>query len=130
MNKGVLILKWTVMCILFIFLFGWGTMWLWNWLVPALFNGPVLTFWQTLGLLVLSKILLSGFGGGGWKGRGSMRWKQHYYNKWSAMSSEDRERIKAGCAKNGAVGRKTAQSQIQTLQTFEAAIHEELTEKM
>lgn len=95
MNKGVLILKWTVMCILFIFLFGWGTMWLWNWLVPALFNGPVLTFWQTLGLLVLSKILLSGFGGGGWKGRSSMRWKQHYYNKWSAMSSEDRERIKA-----------------------------------
>jgi hypothetical protein len=68
---------------------------LWNWLVPALFNGPKLTFWQALGLLVLSKILLSGFGGsGGWKGRGAMHWKQHYYNKFSTMSPEDRERFK------------------------------------
>jgi len=39
-------------------------MWLWNWLVPGLFHGPVLGFWQTLGLLILSKILFSGIGGG------------------------------------------------------------------
>jgi hypothetical protein len=95
MNKGLLILKWTVMCLLFVFLFGWVTMWLWNWLVPALFNGPVIHFWQALGLLVLSKILLGGFGGGGWKGKGAMHWKQHYYNKLSTMSPEDRERFKA-----------------------------------
>jgi hypothetical protein len=95
MNKGVLILKWTVMCFLFVFLFGWVTMWLWNWLVPALFNGPVIHFWQALGLLVLSKILLGGFGGGGWKRRGAMHWKQHYYNKFSTMKPEDRERFKA-----------------------------------
>ena len=33
---------------------------LWNWLVPELFNGPVLNYWQTLGLFILSKILLAG----------------------------------------------------------------------
>ncbi len=40
--------------------FGGATMLLWNWLVPTLFNGPAITFIQALGLLVLSKILLSG----------------------------------------------------------------------
>ena len=45
-------------------LFTFVVMWLWNWLVPELFNGPVLGYWQTLGLLVLSKILFSGIGKG------------------------------------------------------------------
>ena len=44
--------------------FGWITMTLWNWLVPVLFNGPVITFWQSIGLLLLSKILFQGFGKG------------------------------------------------------------------
>jgi len=29
------------------------TMSLWNWLIPLLFHGPVITFWQTVGLIVL-----------------------------------------------------------------------------
>jgi hypothetical protein len=41
----------------FIFLAIFLTMSLWNWLVPSLFNGPVLNFWQTAGLFLLSKIL-------------------------------------------------------------------------
>ena len=49
----------------FIALGGAAVMWLWNWLVPELFNGPELTYWQTLGLFILSKILFSGIGGGG-----------------------------------------------------------------
>ena len=32
-------------------------MWLWNWLVPELFNGPTITFWQSAGLFVLCNIL-------------------------------------------------------------------------
>jgi hypothetical protein len=44
--------------------FTFAVMWLWNWLVPGLFNGPELGYWQTLGLLVLSKILFSGIGKG------------------------------------------------------------------
>lgn len=30
---------------------------LWNWLVPAIFGGPVITFWQALGLNFLTSIL-------------------------------------------------------------------------
>jgi len=51
-----------------VFGFALVVMWLWNALVPELFNGPELTYWQTFGLLILSKILFSGIGGGGSKG--------------------------------------------------------------
>lgn len=37
---------------------------LWNWLIPTLFSGPVISYWQAIGLLVLSKILFSGGHGG------------------------------------------------------------------
>lgn len=33
-------------------------MWLWNWLVPELFNGPTITFWQTAGLYFLINLLI------------------------------------------------------------------------
>ncbi len=33
------------------------TMWLWNWLMPELFGLKMLTFWQALGLNVLTGIL-------------------------------------------------------------------------
>ena len=71
------------------------TMTLWNWLVPDLFAGPALTFYQTLGLLVLLKILLWPLGGG-------KRWSRHhggpgaYWSaKWKSMTPEQRERLKA-----------------------------------
>ncbi len=32
-----------------VFGFTFVVMWLWNWLVPEMFNGPVLGYWQTLG---------------------------------------------------------------------------------
>ena|SRR5688572_10601687 len=97
MNKGLKIVKWTVVCILFVLLFGYITMILWNWLVPAVFNGPLINFWQALGLLLLSKILFGGFGGkhSGSCGHGASHWKHRYYEKMSGMSPEDRERFKA-----------------------------------
>ena len=55
--------KCAVLGLLAITLLGVVTMLLWNWLVPDLFNGPVITYWQALGLLVLSKILFWGWGG-------------------------------------------------------------------
>ena len=57
--------KFAVLGVAGMILFTFVVMWLWNWLVPELFNGPVVTYWQTLGLLVLSKILFSGIGKGG-----------------------------------------------------------------
>jgi hypothetical protein len=97
MNKALKIVLCVILGVLAVFVFGWVTMSLWNWLIPSLFNGPVLTFWQALGLLLLSKIIF-GFGGKGgngkWRYRGGY-WKQHYYNKWSSMTPEEREQLKA-----------------------------------
>ena len=47
-----------------IIVFGLGTVvWLlWNWLMPDIFGLKEITFWQALGLFVLSKLLLGGFG--------------------------------------------------------------------
>ena len=47
--------------ILFIALVPFALMYLWNWLMPELFNLAIINYWQALGLLVLSKILFSGF---------------------------------------------------------------------
>jgi hypothetical protein len=64
-------------------------------LVPVLFAGPVLTFWQALGLLALSKILFWSFGKGGghWRRRHGGHWG-YWSAKWKEMSPEDRERFK------------------------------------
>jgi hypothetical protein len=36
---------------------GFPLMWLWNWLMPGIFNLPEITFWQALGINALSTIL-------------------------------------------------------------------------
>lgn len=48
-------------------LFGFVVMWLWNWLMPAIFGLPSLTFWQAAGIIILFKLLFGGFGHGGSK---------------------------------------------------------------
>ena len=63
-------------------LFGWLVMTLWNvTLVPAT-GASIITFWQGLGLLVLSRILVGGFGGR--RHRRGYNWKE----KWDDMSEE------------------------------------------
>lgn len=46
-------------------LFGFVIMWLWNWIMPELFDLPALTYWQAVGLFILSKIFIGGCGGRG-----------------------------------------------------------------
>jgi sterol desaturase/sphingolipid hydroxylase (fatty acid hydroxylase superfamily) len=55
---------------------------LWNWLIPGLFNGPVITFWQTAGLFLLSKILLSGLGPGSHRTYHRRDWKKSFREKY------------------------------------------------
>ena len=95
MRRGMKFLMFGVIGIAAVAAFGLLTQWLWNWLVPVLFNGPMLTFWQALGLIVLSKILFGSFGKGGrgW-GHRSGPWGHAWSEKWRGMSPEDREKFK------------------------------------
>ena len=75
-----------------IFLFTWGVMLLWNAVLPAAIPAvKAITFWQAMGIFVLSKILF-GFNNG-WGGKRE-RWGRRMDEKWSNMSPEDREKFK------------------------------------
>jgi hypothetical protein len=74
---------------------GFVAMSLWNWLVPALFSGPMITYWQALGLIVLSRLLFGGLhrSGGPWRHGG--RFARHaMHRRWKSMSPEERERMR------------------------------------
>jgi energy-coupling factor transporter transmembrane protein EcfT len=76
-----------------VLLFGWIVMLLWNAILPSAIHAGELTYWQAVGLLILSRILFVGFGGkrfggGGFKER--MYWKE----KWSKMSDEEKAKFK------------------------------------
>lgn len=94
MNKGKKFIKIFAAAILFLLALGGVIMLLWNWLVPHLFSGPQITFWQALGLLLLSKILFGGWSGGKCRYCGGPGWKSRYNEKLSTMSPEERERFK------------------------------------
>ncbi len=70
-------------------------LWLWNALVPELFKGPTITFWQSVGLLVLSHILLRGWGrwhyANGWRRE---HWRHRFAEKLAAMSPEERDKFR------------------------------------
>lgn len=77
-----------------IFIFGGAVMLLWNWLLPPIFAIGAITFWQAVGILVLSKILFSGFKGGHSHSkyhRDGYYWKE----KWMHLTPEEKERMKA-----------------------------------
>ena len=73
--------------------FGFVVMHLWNWLVPELFGGRAVTFWQAMGVLVLSRVLFGGFfGRGGHGGPGRFR----MMDRWEKMTPEEREKFRQG----------------------------------
>jgi len=65
------------------------TMGLWNWLIPALFHGPVLSYWQTAGLFILSKILLTGVAPGGSGHDPRRKWHSKYNEKYGRRCREE-----------------------------------------
>lgn len=80
--------------VLFVGLGGWVVMQLWNWLMPAVFDLPVVTFWQALGLLALSRILFGNFGPGR-RGGGGPPWMRHRLAKrWDTLTPEERDRVR------------------------------------
>jgi len=66
---------------------------LWNWLMPTLFGLRMISFWQALGLLVLSKILLGGFRG---RPGGGMHWRRRMMERLEQMTPEEREKFRQG----------------------------------
>ena len=76
---------------------GQVVMLLWNWLAPALFGLPQITFWQALGLLALCRILFGGSGaGGGVRSNVRRRMRERMAERWERMTPEQRERFRQG----------------------------------
>jgi hypothetical protein len=98
MKRGAMFLKCIIAVTVGILFFGWIAYLLWNWLVPVLFGGPVLSYWQALGLLLLTKILFFGITGGrNWSARSGPHqryWKHRFYEKMSSLTPEEREAFK------------------------------------
>jgi Ca2+/H+ antiporter, TMEM165/GDT1 family len=91
-GKAVMIL---IFCTVFIVLFSFIVMSLWNAILPAVLGVKVITFWQAMGILVLSKILFSGFGGLHHKREQfKNRFRQKMMAKWENMSPEERQKFK------------------------------------
>lgn len=66
---------------------------LWNWLMPGLFALHRISFWQALGLLLLSKILFGGFHGR----RGPhMHWRERMMERWAQMTPEEQAKFREG----------------------------------
>ena len=49
--------KYLLAAIIVVFLFGAVLMWLWNVVIVALFKLPVISYWQSCGLYIISNIL-------------------------------------------------------------------------
>jgi hypothetical protein len=97
--------------VVFAFIGGQLVRLLWNWLLPSLAGLPEITFWQALGILALSRILVGGFGMHGRSSSGGMR--QHIHHRrvdrvadrvahhWQHMSPEERERFRQRLREHG-----------------------------
>jgi hypothetical protein len=106
-SRGIIrVLRFAVFAAVAITVFSFVVMNLWNWLVPSVFGWHSITFWQALGLLVLSKILFGGFRGGPWRG---MHWRHRMMERWQQMTPEEREKFREGM--RGRCGRSSSQAE-------------------
>lgn len=72
--------------------FGWVVMSLWNAVLVPAAGANIISFWQALGLLVLSRILVGGFGGGKKRSHRQGNWPSR--EKWMQLSQEEKETFK------------------------------------
>ena len=82
-----------LMIIAAVFALSWIVMLLWNAILPDLVHVSPITYWKSMGLLALCRILFGGFKFGPPNGRrpfGPGRWRE----KWMNMSEEQRAKFK------------------------------------
>lgn len=108
---GLRALKIGVIGVAAVTLVGFVVMSLWNWLGPDVFGARTITFWQALGILVLSKLLFGGFRGRpGFGGH----WRHRMHARWEQMTPEEREVFRQGmaarCGRGGALAEKPGES--------------------
>jgi hypothetical protein len=96
------VLKFLLLGAIFLTALGFGVRELWNCLIPDLFHGPVVTFWQALGLCLLGKLLFGWHGGGGHKfGHRAQEWRRKMQEKMEHMTPEEREKLRERFRKCG-----------------------------
>jgi predicted membrane chloride channel (bestrophin family) len=103
-NWAATVVKAVVTGMVAIALFGLVVMSLWNWLMPAIFGLRMISFWQALGLVFLSKILFTGFHG---RMGGRRQWLRRMQERWGRMTPEQREKLRE-CVKGFCGPAKTA----------------------
>jgi hypothetical protein len=86
-------LRFVLFAAIFIVIFSFVVMSLWNWLLPTLFGWRLINFWQAMGILILSKILF-----GGLRGRPGppWHWRHRMMERWEQMTPEEREKFRQG----------------------------------
>lgn len=90
-GKPVKFLFFAAAAVLIAGLLGLVVMLLWNALLPDILGVKSITFWQALGLLILSRILFGGFKGKSRRHRGKPgSWKE----KWGGFTESDKEDLK------------------------------------
>lgn len=71
-------------------------MWLWNAILPSVITGvTTLTYWQAMGILVLSKILFAGFRFGGHRKTHQHFAQNGFKSKFMEMSDEEKQQFKS-----------------------------------
>ncbi|QQS27525.1 MAG: hypothetical protein IPM47_11495 [Sphingobacteriales bacterium] len=90
-------IKFLLIGVVFIVLAGFLTSWLWNAILPDVLGVSKISFFQALGILLLSRLLFGRFG----RHRGFYEKRNHIHpkaammrEKWANMSEEERENFK------------------------------------
>ena len=76
-----------------VFIFSSAVMYLWNAILPEVLGVHMITFWQAVGILVLSKILFGGFGMHH-HNRSHIHQTHEMREKWMKLSPEEKDKMK------------------------------------
>jgi hypothetical protein len=104
--KGIRI---AISVVIAVIVFGFIVKSLWNVLIPPIFGWHTITFWQGIGLLLLSKILFGGFHR---HGGGRSRWRQRMKDRWENMTPDERDKFRQGMRCGRAPFTSSAETQI------------------